>query len=120
MCISHSVVSDSAIPWTVAHQASLSMDSPGKNTGVGSHALLQGIFPTQGSNLGLLHYSTPQVLLHYLNLVKADSLPSETPLRSQDYTGPEPGEARKMPWAQVLRKCLVLRVMYMQGWLIPP
>ena len=29
--------------------------SPGKNTGVGSHALLQGIVPTQGSNLCLLH-----------------------------------------------------------------
>ena len=29
--------------------------SPGKKTGVGCHALLQGIFPTQGSNLGLLH-----------------------------------------------------------------
>ena len=29
-------------------------DSPGKNTGVGSHALLQRIFPTQGSNLCLL------------------------------------------------------------------
>ena len=28
-------------------------DFPGKNTGVGSHALLQGIFPTQGSNPGL-------------------------------------------------------------------
>ena len=27
--------------------------SPGKNTGVGRHALLQGIFPTQGSNPGL-------------------------------------------------------------------
>ena len=27
-------------------------DSPGKNTGVGCHALLQGIFPTQGSNPG--------------------------------------------------------------------
>ena len=26
------------------------------NTGVGSHSFLQGIFPTQGSNLGLLHY----------------------------------------------------------------
>ena len=26
-----------------------------KNTGVGCHALLQGILPTQGSNLGLLH-----------------------------------------------------------------
>ena len=30
-------------------------DSPGKNTGVGCHVLLQGIFPTQGSNPGLLH-----------------------------------------------------------------
>ena len=28
---------------------------PSKNTGVGSHALLQGIFPTQGLNPGLLH-----------------------------------------------------------------
>ena len=30
-------------------------DSPGKNTGVGCHALLQVIFPTQGSNPGLPH-----------------------------------------------------------------
>ena len=30
-------------------------DSPSKNTGVGCHALLQGIFPTQGSNPGLPH-----------------------------------------------------------------
>ena len=29
--------------------------SPGKNTGVGCHALLQGIFPSQGSNPGLPH-----------------------------------------------------------------
>ena len=29
--------------------------SPCKDTGVGCHALLQGIFPTQGSNPGLLH-----------------------------------------------------------------
>ena len=29
-------------------------DFPGKNTGVGCHALLQGIFPTHGSNPGLL------------------------------------------------------------------
>ena len=29
-------------------------DSPGKNTEVGCHTLLQGIFPTQGSNLCLL------------------------------------------------------------------
>ena len=30
-------------------------DSPGKNIGVGCHILLQGIFPIQGSNPGLLH-----------------------------------------------------------------
>ena len=33
---------------------SLNGESPGKNTGVGCHALLQGIFPTQGSNPHLL------------------------------------------------------------------
>ena len=30
-------------------------DSPGKNTKVGCHALLQGTFPSRGSNPGLLH-----------------------------------------------------------------
>ena len=42
-------------PWSVTCQAPLSMGFPGKNTGVGCHFLLQGIFPTQGSNQGLLH-----------------------------------------------------------------
>ena len=37
-------------------------DSPGKNTGVGCHFLLQGTFPTQGLNLGLLHRR--QILYH--------------------------------------------------------
>ena len=31
------------------------LNSPGKHTRVGSHSLLQGIFPTQGPKLGLLH-----------------------------------------------------------------
>ena len=53
-----------ATPWGVACQASLSMEFSSKNTGVGCHALLQGIFLTQGLNLGLLHY-------------RQDSLPSE-------------------------------------------
>ena len=35
--------------------SSVHEDYPGKNTGVGCHALLQGIFPTQGSNPGLPH-----------------------------------------------------------------
>ena len=38
------------------------VDSPGKNTGVGCHALLQGIFPTQGSNPGIPHCR--QILYH--------------------------------------------------------
>ena len=52
-------------PWTRAHQALCLWDSPGKNTGVSCHALLQGIFLTQGLNLHLLH------LLH----LQAGSLP---------------------------------------------
>ena len=55
--------------WTIADQAPLSRDSPHKNTGVGCHALLQGVFLTQGSNTCLLH------LLHW----QAGSLPLEPP-----------------------------------------
>ena len=39
-------------------------DSPGKNTRVGCHALLQGIFPTQGLNPGLTHC---RQILHHLS-----------------------------------------------------
>ena len=56
-------------------------DSPGQNTGVGCYALLQGIFPTQGSNQHLLR------LLHW----QAGSLP-------QLPTG-------KTPSLQVITKC---------------
>ena len=41
---------DYSLPGSSVHR-----DSPGKNTGVGFHTLLRGIFPTQGLNLGLLH-----------------------------------------------------------------
>ena len=37
-------------------------NSPGQNIGLGSRSLLQGIFPTQGSNPGLLHCR--QILYH--------------------------------------------------------
>ena len=59
--LSHSVLSD---PWTVAHQAPLFMGFPGKNTGVGSHSLLQGIVTTQERGSPAL---------------QADTLPSEPP-----------------------------------------
>ena len=47
-----SVVSNSLWP----HGLYSSWNSPGQNTGVGSLSLLQEIFPTQGSNPGLLHW----------------------------------------------------------------
>ena len=52
-------------PRTIACQAPLFMDSSGKNTGLGCHTLLQGIFLTQESNTNLL------LLLHW----QAGSLP---------------------------------------------
>ena len=42
-------------PWTAGQQAPLSVDSPGKNTRVDCHFLLQVIFRTQGSKPHLLH-----------------------------------------------------------------
>ena len=64
MCQVALVVSDSAIPGSSVHGG-----SPSKNTAVGCHALLQGIFPTQGSNPCLL------CLLHW----QAGSLPRAPP-----------------------------------------
>ena len=49
---SRSVVSNSLQPMNCS---SCPRNSPGQNTGVGSLFLFQGIFPTQGSNPGLLH-----------------------------------------------------------------
>ena len=60
-------------------------DSPGKNTGVGCHSLLQGIFPTQGLNLGLLH-------------CRADSLLSKPPAKNN-------WEQRAANWHLIILKC---------------
>ena len=54
-----------ATPWTVAHRLLCPWDFPGKNTRVGCHFHLQGIFPTHVLNPHLL------CLLHW----QVDSLP---------------------------------------------
>ena len=52
-----SVMSDSLHPHGLYPTRLLCLwDSPGKNTGVGCHALIQGIFPTQPLNPGLLYW----------------------------------------------------------------
>ena len=55
---SHSAVSNSLQP----HGLYNPWNSPGQNTGVGSHSHVQGIFPSQGSNPGLPHCR--QILYH--------------------------------------------------------
>ena len=55
---------DCSLPGSSVHEY-----SPGKNTGVGCHFLLQGIFLTQGSNSylrWLLHWQVDSLPLHYL------------------------------------------------------
>ena len=70
--ITYTLFSHSAVPnslWPHGLQPARLLcpwDSPGNNTGVGCHSLVQGIFPTQASNLGLLHQ-------------QRGSLPSEPP-----------------------------------------
>ena len=64
---SHSVVSDSFEPHGLQPTRLLCLwNSPGKNTGVGCHSLLQGIFLNQGLNPGLLHCR--QILYHLSHL----------------------------------------------------
>ena len=55
-----------AAPWTVAHQAPLPMEFSRQNTGADCRFLLQGIFPTQGSNLRLLRWQVGSSPLRYL------------------------------------------------------
>ena len=88
--LSCSVVSDSVTPWTAAFQAPLTMeDSPGENTRVACHALLQGIFPTQESNPGLPHW-------------EVESLPTESP------GNPPLISCCTLPWFRWLLPCLAL------------
>ena len=63
LCVcTHSVMSDSLRPHGLQHARFLCpWNFPGKNTGVGCHFLLQGIFPDQGSNSHLLLFLLWQV-----------------------------------------------------------
>ena len=64
---SHSVMSDFLSPFGLLLARLLCLwDSPGKNTGVGCHARLQGIFPTQGWNLCLLRLLHGSLILYLL------------------------------------------------------
>ena len=72
-------------PWTGAYQAPPSMGLSVRNTGVGCQFLLQGIFPTQGSNPGLPHCGQTLYCLSYRALSPANMM------------------NMKRPWAQVFQ-----------------
>ena len=82
-----------ATQWTVAHQTPLSMNFPGKNTGIGCHFLLQGIFPTQLLKLSLvISLSILKVFLLVIMLECTRSIPCEneglnTPVSSGNAVG---------------------------------
>ena len=60
-CLTLCDTMDCSLPGTSVHG-----DSPGKNSGVGCHALLQGIFLTQRWNLHLLHWQADSLPLSHL------------------------------------------------------
>ena len=62
-------MSDFLWPHGLVRQAPLSIDSPGKNTGMGCYFFLQGYLPTQGLNphlFPLLHWQTVSLPLSHL------------------------------------------------------
>ena len=89
--------------------------SPGKNTGVGCHVLLEGISPTQGLNLGLLHcrqilYNLSFTTLASMVAQTVKNLPAmpETQIQSLGWEAPLEKEmathssilAQKIPWTE--------------------
>ena len=90
------------IPWTVAHQAPLPWDSPGKNTGVGCHFLLQGIFPTQGWNPDSLSRAPPGKPLPLLWDIPGPLYKCWHLLKRSDSKGPRIGRSNFRADRQVL------------------
>ena len=63
---------------TIAHQAPLSVGFPSKNTGVGCHFYLQGIFLDQGLNPHLLHWQADSLPLSHLgNIIYLNKINSK-------------------------------------------
>ena len=89
---------DCSLPGSSVHR-----DSPGKNTGVGSHSFLQGIFLTQGPNLGLLYLLHCRQILYHLG--HQGSRESQSPTSGRLRETPPPWSP---PVSQVTILCLTL------------
>ena len=83
-----SLVCDSVFPLTAAARLLCPWNFPGRNTGVGCHSLLQGIFPTQGSNprLGcLLHWQVDSLPLSHFSFQNKCLLSQSSTVKATDY-----------------------------------
>ena len=80
---SHSVVSDCLQP----NELYCPRNSPGQNTEVGSHFLLQGIVPTQGVNSGLLHCGQILYQLSHQESLVSTKLYIKKKLRKGEFYG---------------------------------
>ena len=78
-------------------------DSPGKNTRVGCHFLLQGIFfPTQGSNRHLLHWQADSFPLNHLGGLQVSWVPPKNSQRSYNRAGLCSGGRKAFPYTKAL------------------
>ena len=68
-------------------------DSPGKNTGVSCHSLLQGVFPTQGSNPSLLHCRQSLFHLSYQESTYVVVETGKSKLHRVDWPAGDPGRS---------------------------
>ena len=68
LCLTLCSLMDCSPPGSYDH-----VDSPGKNTGVGLHALLQGILPTQGWNSNLKSPTLPSRLFTTSAILEASN-----------------------------------------------
>ena len=97
-------------------------DIPGKNSGVGCPFLLQGIFPTQGSNLGLPHCRrTPYRLSHQGSHCKSNilQLKKQFPKKKKKFPKNKIKKHFLMVgmWNQASLVCLQLhRTSYRESW----
>ena len=105
VCVSRSVVSNSLRPHGLQPARLLSLwNSPGKNTGVNCHSLLQRNFPTQGSKPSLLHHR--QILYHLSYREVHDPYMATNGILEEDflplngYENPGPSPSCLIPWLQ--------------------
>ena len=119
-----SVMSDSLWP----HGLYSPGNSPGQNTGLGSLSLLQGIFPTQGSNPGLPHFRWVLYRLSHMGsprILKWVAVPSwghlpdpgikpGSPALQEDSLPTELSGKRKPSLLKTINSYLVLILIYLQ------